>query len=147
MALQIEYTKDEMDKLLAKRTAKKTMAEDRNKAAAEAYKKELFDQCDGDENALIVFTMPEKFGGAVIHKLPTPEAWAAISKQVTKALLSDGKKADTAASIASLVENAKLLVHPSHSELQSWRDELPDLYSEIHNVMDARCSHGQSAGK
>lgn len=147
MALQIEYTTEERDRLLAKRAAKATQAEQRNADSAAAYKKALFDICDGDEDALIVFTMPEKYGGAVIHRLPTPEAWAAISKQVTKAMLSDGKKADTAQAIASLVENAKLLVHPSISDLQSWREQLPDLYSEIHNVMDARVSHGQSAGK
>lgn len=147
MALQIEFSPEEKEKLLAKRAAKAVQAESRDAAATAAYKKALFDDCDGDEDRLIVFTMPEKFGGAVVHRLPTPEAWAAISKQVTKALLSDGKKADTAASIASLVENSKLLVHPPLSELQAWREQLPDLYSEIHNVMDARCSHGQSAGK
>jgi hypothetical protein len=147
MSLQIVYTKEEMERLQAKRAAKASQAGQRDADAAAAYKKALFDEVDGDEDRLIVFTMPEKFGGAVIHHLMTPEAWAAISKQVTRAMLSDGKKADTAASIASLVENTKLLVHPSLSELQTWREELPDLYSEIHNVMDARVSHGQSAGK
>lgn len=147
MALTIEFSKEEKERLLAKRAAKQAQAEQRDADASAAYKKALFDECDGDEDRLIVFTMPEKFGGAVVHRLPTPEAWAAISKQVTKALISDGKKADTAASIGSLVENSKLLVHPPLSELQAWREQLPDLYSEIHNVMDARCSHGQSAGK
>ena len=147
MALQIEFTKEEQEKLTAKRAAKSGRADERNASAAAAYKKALFDVCDGDEDALIVFTMPDRFGGAIIHRLPTPEAWAVISKKIVSALVSDGKKANAADAIASLVENGKLLVHPSISELQAMRDELPDLYSEIHNVMDARCSHGQSAGK
>lgn len=147
MALQIEYTKEEMERLQAKRAAKASQAEQRDAAAAAAYKKALFEVCDGDEDGLIVFTMPEKFGGAVIHRLPTPEAWEVVSKRLTKALISDQKKADSGTAIASLVENAKLLMHPPLSELQAWREQLPDLYSEIHNVMDARCSHGQSAGK
>lgn len=147
MALQIEYTKEEQEKLLAARAAKANRADERNTAAAAAYKKALFDVVDGDEDKLIVFTMPDRFGGAIIHRLPTPEAWTVISKKIVSALVSDGKKANAADAIASLVENGKLLVHPSISELQAMREELPDLYSEIHNVMDARCSHGQSAGK
>lgn len=146
MALQIEYNEEEKKRLLAKRSEKANKAAERNAAASDAYKKAL-DTVEYDEDRLVVFTMPERFGGAVIHRLPAPEAWTAVSKQVTKALLSDGKKADTAATIAALVENSKLLVHPPLSELQEWRELLPDLYSEIHNVMDARCSHGQSAGK
>jgi hypothetical protein len=146
MALQIEYNEEEKKKLLAARAAKSNRAAERNAAASEAYKKAL-ESVDYDEDRLVVFTMPERFGGAVIHKLPTHEAWAVVSKNITRALISDGKKADSANSIAALVENGKLLVHPSLPELQAWRDELPDLYSEVHNVMDARCSHGQSAGK
>lgn len=147
MALQIEYTDEEKAKLLAVRAAKAGRADERNASASTAYKKALFELCDGDEDKLIVTTMPTQFGGAIIHRLPTPEAWAVISKKIVSALVSDGKKANAADAIASLVENGKLLVHPSISELQAMRDELPDLYSEIHNVMDARCSHGQSAGK
>jgi hypothetical protein len=146
MALQIEFNEEEKKRLLAARAGKANKAAERNAAAGEAYKKAL-EAVDYDEDRLIVFTMPERFGGAVIHRLPTPEAWAVVSKNITRALISDGKKADSATAITGLVENGKLLVHPPLSELQEWRELLPDLYSEIHNIMDARCSHGQSAGK
>ncbi len=145
--MQIQFTKEEYEKIQAMRAAKASRAAERNKAAEAAYKKALFEAVDGDEDRLVVFTMPESFGGAVIHMLPTPEAWAVVSKKLTKALISDGKKESTVSAIAQLVENTKLLVHPAIDELQRWQVELPDLYSEIHTVMDARCSHGQSAGK
>lgn len=147
MALRIEFTKEEQEKIQAKRLAKIAEAERRNGEAAAAYRKALLDDCDGDESLLIVHTMPDQLGGAVIHRLPSHEFWAAVSKRVTKALLSDGRKADSSAAIAGLVESQSLLVHPSIAELQAWRGELPDLYSEIHSTMDARCSHGQTAGK
>ena len=147
MALQIEYTKEEMDKLLAARAAKANRADERNASAAVAYKKALFELCDGDEDKLIVFTMPDRFGGAIVHRLPTHEAWSVVSKKVVSAIISDGKKANAADAVAALVENGKLLVHPSISELQAMRDELPDLYDQVHTVMDARCASGQTAGK
>lgn len=147
MALQIEFTDEEKAKLLAKRAAKAGRADERNASAAMAYKKALFELCDGDEDKLIVFTMPDRMGGAIVHRLPTHEAWALVSKKRLSALISDGKKASAADTVAALVENVNLLVHPPISELQAYRDELPDLYEQIHTVMDASCASGQSAGK
>jgi len=147
VALRIEFSKEEQAIIHEKRAKREAEAERRNGEASRAYRVALLEDCDGDESLLVVFTMPDQIGGAVIHRLPSHEYWSATSKRVTKALLSDGRKADSAAAIAALVETPSLLVHPTIAELQAWRTELPDLYAEIHNVMDARCSHGQSAGK
>lgn len=142
----VKFTEEEKKKLEAARTARAGKAHERNTAAESAYKKAL-EQVGYDETSLIVYPMPDSIGGAVIYKVPEPQAWAVVSKRITKALLSDGRKDDSAAAIASIVERADLLVHPDLPELQQWREELPDLYNEVHNAMDARCSHGQTAGK
>jgi hypothetical protein len=144
--MQVQFTPEEAAKIKAARDAKAAKASLRNEAASEAYKKELV-AVEYDEDRLIVHTMPERFGGAAIHRLPTPEAWVMVSKRITKALISDGKKDSSDTAITNLVEQPSLLVHPTLGELQQWRQELPDLYSEIHNTMDARCSHGQASGK
>lgn len=143
----VEFTKEEQEKIAAAREARKKRAEERNTAAQEAYKKVLA-EAGHDETRLIVYPMPSEIGGATIHWVPTKEAWALLSKRVTSALLSDGKKQDYAAAIAGLIEHPALLVHPSLSELQQqWCKDLPGLYNEIHNAFDARCEHGQSMGK
>jgi hypothetical protein len=144
--MQVQFTPEEAAKIKAAREAKASKAAARNDAAGEAYKKAL-ESVDYDEDRLIVHSMPEKFGGAIIHRLPTPEAWVMVSKRITKALISDGKKDSSDMAITNLVELPALLVHPTLGELQQWRQELPDLYAEIHNTMDARCSHGQASGK
>lgn len=142
----VDFSKEEQEKIQAARAVRAKRADERNTEAQEAYKKALAD-VGYDESLLIVFPMPESMGGAVIHRVPTPEAWALVSKRVTKALLSDGRKDDSAAAIAGIVEQPALLVHPPLPDLQQWRTELPGLYSEIHNAMDARCDYGRTGGK
>lgn len=142
----VEFSKEEQDKINTARAERSKLAEERNAAAQAAYKAALA-EVGYDETRLIVYPVPGVFGGATIHRVPIPEAWALVSKRITRALMSDGKKDDMSAAIAGLVEQPTLLVHPALPELQKWRGELPELYSEIHNAMDARCSHGQTTGK
>jgi len=142
----VEYSKEEKEKVDAARAARADAAEKRNAEALAAYKKSLV-EVDYDETRLIIYKMPDTFGGAVIHRVPTDEAWAVASKRIMKALLSDGKKDDSSRAIAGILEQPALLVHPSLPEFQTWRRDLPDLYSEVHNGMDGRCSHGMTGGK
>lgn len=140
--ITVQMTEEQIKKLEAKRAEKAALIAERNKQAGDAWVKAL-ESVDFDESKLIRFDMPETLGGSVILRLPTHEAWAMTSKRLTKALISDGKKEDAATSIAGLI--TQLLEYPALPELQKWRNELPDLYSEIHNALDARCSHGQGA--
>lgn len=133
-------------KVKAADAARMAKAEERNAAFKAAYKKAL-EGCGYDRTRIVVYTMPDVFGGGTIHNLPTPAAWALCSKSITRALVSDGKKADQAIAIAGIIEQPSLLEHPPLPELQAWREELPDLYQEIHSALDARCSYGQVTGK
>jgi hypothetical protein len=144
--MQLRLSDEAAAKVKAKREERATRAEARTQATQEAWEKALA-SVDYDETRLIVYPMPEAFGGGTIHRLPTSAAWATCSRSITRALVSDGKKADQAVAIAGLIENASLLVHPPLGELQAWREELPDLYQEIHSALDARCSYGQVTGK
>lgn len=143
---QVEFTAEEQAKINAIEEAQASLEEKRNGDAGIAYKKGL-EAVGWDKRKLIVHTMPDGFGGAVIHKIPSYETWALLDKRILKSLTSDGKKDDYAAAVAGLLENAALLVHPSVSELQQWRDELPGLYGQIKTTLDARLDHGNYAGK
>lgn len=142
----VEFTADELAKIQAVEAAQETAEEARNKAAEVAYKKALA-EVGWDKRRLIVHTMPDGFGGAVIHKIPAYEAWAMLDKRIMKALTSDGKKDDYGAAVAGLIESGGLLVHPSLPELQQYRDEMPGLYGQIKSTFDARIDHGNYAGK
>lgn len=142
----VEYTAEELAKIQAVELAQESAEEARNKAAEVAYKKALA-EVGWDKRRLIVHTMPDGFGGAVIHKIPAYEAWAMLDKRIMKALTSDGKKDDYGAAVAGLIESGALLVHPSLPELQEYRDEMPGLYGQIKSTFDARIDHGNYAGK
>lgn len=142
----VEFTAEEQAKIEAVEEAQADAEGKRNAEAAVAYKKALA-EVGWDKRRLIVHTMPDGFGGAVIHKVSTFEAWALLDKRVMKALTSDGKKDDYAAAVAGLVESAALLVHPTLPEMQEWRDELPGLYGQIKSTLDARNDHGNYVGK
>ena len=142
----VAFTAEELAKIQAVETAQETAEESRNKAAEAAYKKALA-EVGWDKRKLIVHTMPDGFGGAVIHKIPAYETWAMLDKRIMKALTSDGKKDDYSAAVAGLIELPELLMHPSLPELQQYRDELPGLYGQIKSTMDARVEHGNYAGK
>ncbi len=142
----VEFTADELAKIQAVETAQESAEEARNKDAEIAYKKALA-EVGWDKRRLIVHTMPDGFGGAVIHKIPAYEAWAMLDKRIMKALTSDGKKDDYGAAVAGLIESSALLVHPSLPELQEYRDEMPGLYGQIKSTFDARIDHGNYAGK
>ncbi len=146
MAFDVSFTAEELAKIEAVEIEKGAREESRNAAAEAAYKKALA-EVGWDRSRLITHTMPDGFGGAVIHKVPAFEAWAMLDKRIMKALTSDGKKDDFAAAVAGLIESPALLVHPSLGELQEYRDEVPGLYSQIKGTMDARCDHGNYAGK
>jgi hypothetical protein len=142
----VEFTAEELAKVEAVDAARANREAERSAAAAVAYKKALAD-VGWDRSRLIVHPMPDGFGGAVIHKIPAFEAWAMLDKRVLKALTSDGKKDDYAAAVAGLIENPALRIHPSLSELQEYRDELPGLYGQVKTTLDARCEHGSYVGK
>ena len=142
----VEFTAEELAKIQAVEAAQESAEEARNKAAEVAYKKALA-EVGWDKRKLIVHTMPDGFGGAVIHKIPAYGAWALLDKRIMKALTSDGKKDDYTAAVTGLIELPELLMHPSLPELQQYRDELPGLYGQIKSTMDARVEHGNYAGK
>lgn len=144
--LNIEFSAEEKAKIDAAKQARASAEEKRNAEAAAAYKKAL-EAVGWDQSKLIVHTMPDGFGGAVIHKIPDYGAWAMLDRRIMKALTSDGKKDDYGAAVAGLVEHGAVLVHPMLSDLQQWRDELPGLYGQIKGTLDARCDHGNFAGK
>lgn len=142
----VTFTAEEQAKIEAVEEAQASLEEKRNVEASAAYKKAL-EAVGWDKRKLIVHTMPDGFGGAVIHKIPAYEAWAMLDKRIMKALTSDGKKDDYGAAVSGLVESSALLLHPSLPELQEWRDELPGLYGQIKGTLDARADHGTYAGK
>lgn len=144
--LNITFNEEETKAMAAVETARKTLEKERNGAAETAYKKALAD-VGYDRSRLIVHTMPNGFGGAVIHKVPSFETWTMFSKRALKAISTDGKKDDYHVAMTQLVEQPALLVYPAIDELQKWRDELPGLYGKIHDTMEARCNEGNYAGK
>jgi hypothetical protein len=144
--LDIEFTEEEIEKIAAVEASRSARREKRNKETAAACKKALID-VGFDASRLIIFEMPEGMGGAVIHRLPAPEMMAANERRITKTLMSDGKKDDYAATVAWLVENKSLLVHPDISELQAWQSELPGLYGQLKGNLEARTDHGTYMGK
>ena len=142
----VEFTAEELAKIQAVEAAQESAEEARNKAAEVAYKKALA-EVGWDKRKLIVHTMPDGFGGAVIHKMPPYDIWAILDKRIMKALTSDGKKDDYGAAVSTLIESSALLMHPSLPELQQYRDEMPGLYGQIKSTFDARIDHGNYAGK
>ncbi len=144
--MEVEFDEEIAAKIKAVDAARFAKAEERNAAFKEGYKKAM-EKVGYDRTRLIVQTMPEVFGGGTIHKVPTPETWAMCNKHIASALISDGKKGNQSTAVAGLVEHHALLEHPSISEMQSWKAELPGLYDRIHDAMESRCSHGQVTGK
>lgn len=144
--LEFKISADLQAKIEAKRAARAALEKRRDEEAAAAYVKAL-EEVDGDETRLIIHPIPGGFGGATIHRVPSPEFWALQEKQILTAITSEGKKASYAATTAALVENNKLLVHPSLSELQAWAIEQPGLYGRIKSEIEARVEHGNVLGK
>lgn len=143
---QDDFSQEEIAKIQAVESARKAKENERDGRARAAYKRALAD-VGYDKALLVVHTLPEGFGGAVIHKLPSPETMTALSRRAIRDFTSDGKKDNYHRAVASLIEDASLLMHPPLDELQALSRELPGLYAKIHDTIDARCGEGQYAGK
>lgn len=115
--------------------------ERRNQEAEEAVQDALI-SVNGDHTKLIVHRLPDDFGGAVVHWVPTEEYWAAYQRRN----LAHEKHGGLPKVVAGMVENPKLIVHPKLPELQTWKDTYPGLYTSL-GVTITQAVEGGEAGK
>lgn len=141
--MELVFNEEEQAKIDAIKAARAIKAKERDVAADEAHKKHLFGHAGGDEMRLIVFALPPVFGGKAIYKVPIDEQWATLQKQSLDAIIKD-KKGTPASAAAFIAQRHDLLLYPSLSELQAWRDEIPGLYMKIKDAFESRCDDGQA---
>ena len=140
--MDLEFTKEEQDKLDATKAARGAKAAERNEKADAAHKTHLFGHAEGDEMQIIVFSMPPTFGGKAIYKVPAEEFWQVIQKKALDAIIKD-KKGTQGGVAAIIAENKNLLLYPDVSELQQWKKEVPGLYLKIKDAFEERCDEGK----
>jgi hypothetical protein len=140
--MELDFSKEEQDKLDAIKSARAKKATERNEKADAAHKMHLFGHAEGDKMQLIVYSMSDAFGGKVIYKVPAEEFWEVIQKKTLDAIIKD-KKGTQGAVAAIIAENKNLLLYPDVSELQAWKKEVPGFYLKIKEAFEERCDEGK----